>query len=75
MSNFNMSAEEKHKFIAELVESVSTTVHANVDKMPEEWNGIELRQYLADKFADAADYKMPRTRKLNYNNEVIVRNL
>ena len=49
-------------------------VLANVDKMPEEWDGIELREYVADKFTESKAAPSER-RFRDYRNEVLVRNL
>lgn len=70
-----MTEREKRRFVKELMREVQRTIISNIPKMPEEWDGIELRQYLADKFADANYVRMHRTRKHNYNNEVVIRNL
>lgn len=44
--------------------------------MPGEWNGHELRQLLADAFAQAVDKRvMGGKRMKDYKNEVLVRNL
>jgi hypothetical protein len=73
-----MTQREKRRFIRELIGSVKKTVIANVAKMPEEWDGIELREYLADKFAESrvlmSRPDMKRRLK-DYRNEVLVRNL
>lgn len=73
-----MTKANKRKFIRELVGSVKKTALANVDKMPENWDGIELREYIADKFAESK--AMPsrpymKQRVSDYRNEVLVRNL
>jgi hypothetical protein len=52
-------------------------------EMPDEWDGIELRQFIANKFAaQCRSMSMPagltaadRKRKRDYENEVLVRNL
>lgn len=44
--------------------------------VPAEWDGIELRQYPADRAADQFPIrKMERTRMKEYRNTVIVNNL
>jgi hypothetical protein len=56
---------------------------ARIGDMPEEWDGIEIRQYVADKLRAEA-FLSPealrarpfwKTRAKDYRNEVIVRNL
>lgn len=80
-----MTKAEKRKFLRELTSNVLKDVLAKVDQMPDEWDGIELRRYLADRF-EAASIKLPgskfggerkamRSRYRAYRNEVLVRNL
>jgi hypothetical protein len=77
-----MTKAEKRKFIRELIGSVQAGVLAQVERMPAEWDGIELRQYIADRFSaqtwrtswsklTGADHR----RKQDYENEVLVRGL
>jgi hypothetical protein len=66
-----MNKPDKQQFIRDLVASVQRTVLEAVDHMPEEWDGIELRQYLADKFVDST-FNMNARRKRDYRNTVAV---
>ena len=43
-------------------------------RVPEDWTGFELRELLADRFKSMAG-KMSRTRKREYNNTIMIRNL
>lgn len=43
--------KEKRAFIRALTKSVLKDVLDNVPFMPPEWGGLELREYLADRFA------------------------
>ena len=75
-----LDKQEKRRFIEDLCASVQETAINAIVKMPEEWDGIELRQYLADKFADSSLLNHKNRKDLNrrrreYRNEVIVRNL
>lgn len=70
-----MTKEQQHEFITGLVDAVKSEIMSKVDKMPEAWDGIELRQFLADKFADAAYVKMPASRRKAYRNTILVDNL
>ena len=47
-----MTRNEKLKFIHDLTAEVLGYIIARVPEMPEEWDGIELRLYLADKFEE-----------------------
>jgi hypothetical protein len=72
-----MTAAEKKRFIRDLIATVQKDVLAKVPAMPEEWDGHELRQYVADKFDGATSHLIFRggRRKRDYENEVLVRNL
>lgn len=74
-----MTLEEKIIFVKELVNSVQEEVLAKLNKTPEDWDGRELRQYLADKFADSASISQMQdkrqSRRRAYENTVLVENL
>lgn len=44
----------KRRFIRELCNRIRDEVSAKVPSMPTEWDGHELRIYLAERFADSA---------------------
>lgn len=67
-----MTPEQQREFISDLTLAVRTKI-LNAD-IPADWDGIELRQYIADKFAEqVAD--MPRARRREYSNTILIRNL
>jgi hypothetical protein len=78
-----MNARDKRRFINELIRNVRTDILAKVSAMPDEWDGHELRRYIADKFEEsvttvgrAGHYGKPHRRRFrDYRNEVLVRNL
>jgi len=71
-----MTLREKKKFIRDLMESVFAEMRAKAASLPEEWDGIELRELLAEKFRrETCPSLMTGRRKRDYRNEVIVRNL
>jgi hypothetical protein len=71
-----VTLREKRKFIRDLMENVFVEMRTKAAQMPEEWNGIELRQLLADKFNhETCPHLLTGRRKRDYRNEVIVRNL
>ena len=68
-----MDYKEKQDFIADLCNMVRDHILGKVSGMPEEWNGIELRQYIADRFAEQAYYlqrKENHKRRRSYKDEV-----
>lgn len=70
-----MDKNQKRKFVRDLTASIQTTVLASVEKMPENWDGHQIRVYLADKFRDAATTSTlhrSRSAMRRYNNDVTV---
>ena len=45
-----MNLREKRAFVRSLANSVRDAILARADAMPDEWDGHELRQFLADEF-------------------------
>ena len=73
-----MNKPEKRRFIRDLIANVQKDVLAKVDLMPAEWDGVELREYVAHKFQEStlfAHRPDMRHRASDYRNEVITRNL
>ena len=74
-----MTPIQKRAFIDELVNNVHSAIVDKIDAMPDDWDGHELRRYIADKFDDSAmtigrDKSYARRFKA-YKNEVLIRNL
>ena len=77
------SKEAKIAFIEQLTTGVTMNIVANIDKIPEHWDGIELRRYIADKFEESTMVLQRGTVRSNgyskrlkaYHNDVIVNNL
>jgi hypothetical protein len=71
-----MNTDEKKVFINELVDRVKSEILAKVDRMPDNWDGIELRQYISDNFKEAVLVgTMSNGRKRDYQNDTIIHNL
>lgn len=71
-----MNQQEKIQFIRDITDNLRDTLLERVDRIPEEWDGIELRELLMDVAESQFVYiKMPVSRKRAYNNTVLVRNL
>lgn len=47
-----MTKTDQHRIVTELINSVSENLFAKIASVPEEWDGIELRQWVADTFND-----------------------
>lgn len=73
-----MDKAEKVRFIHTLTATVIDRIESQIydGKIPDEWDGIELRWLLADKFTDCTYSAMRfQTRRRNYKNTVVVNNL
>ena len=73
-----MTKEEQMVFVAQLADNVVLEIAKHIDDgaIPEQWDGIELRQYMADKFAECViPGTMSPKRRREYKNTVIVNNL
>lgn len=71
-----MNKDEQRAFVTELINNVKEDLLSNVKRVPEDWDGHELRQWIADRF-QAASYtlKEQRSRYRAYKNAVRVHNL
>ena len=74
-----MTKTEKKRFIREFIGDIQKDVMAKVEKMPEEWDGIDLRFYIGSKFAweieGLTKERMKGKRGRDYRAEVYSRNL
>lgn len=73
-----MNFDERRQFLRNFCDNMRDSAVMMAGKMPEEWDGHELRKYLADKFAWEVSERMRggrSTRVKNYVNECITRNL
>jgi hypothetical protein len=70
----NMNVTQQKRFVRELISSIQDEILSKVYDMPSDWDGIELRQYIADQFASAV-YPMKGARKRNYKNSISIVNL
>lgn len=71
-----MTKADKKKFIKSLTNSVRDAVLARVDRIPENWDGLELREYLAEEFARECVLSRPsrsgdfKSRLRDYRNDI-----
>ena len=79
-----MTPKDKRFFIRDLIGNVCNDILAKVDDMPDEWDGHELRRYIADRFEQASIGVLGRgrvrssgatKRMRDYRNTVLERNL
>jgi len=71
-----MKNYERQEFIEELIGSVKEEIISKSPNMPDSWDGIELRQYIADRFSDAVIKRLlSGSRKRAYKNTLLISNL
>ncbi len=73
-----MNKIEKKDFVRSICSSIAEEVcdHIELDKVPEAWDGFELREILSDKFKRESVMPDHRIRRYkDYLNDVIVNNL
>lgn len=72
-----MTQKDKRRFVEDLAKTVIDDVLSSLDKMPKEWDGHELRVYLAWKFNEQIPGSMIEgsSRRADCDNEIETRNL
>lgn len=72
-----MSQMDQIHFVNGLIASVKFNIiqAINDSSIPADWDGIELRRYIAYKFNNEIVGTMSKARKAEYENTIIVNNL
>lgn len=71
-----MDTANKSILIEQLIDNLKRDVLKRVDRMPEEWDGHELRKFIADYFSmHYAFTDLGRKRLKEYKNTCLVNNL
>ena len=79
--NKTMTPLDQRKFVHQLIDNVEAEIIAKLKsgKIPAEWDGHELRQYVADNFAECVMWPIGTdnrsARRREYANTVLVNNL
>ena len=69
----HMKPEEKEKFVNDLMDTVRNMVLERIPLMPEEWDGLHLRQYIFDMVREQVLYRpMSVTQARRYRNTVLI---
>jgi hypothetical protein len=71
-----MKRAEQKQFVDDLTKNIADSIKETIDngKLPEEWDGIELRMLIAAR-ANNATYGTTRQRRSDFKNTVLVNNL
>ena len=72
-----MDKKNKIRIIQEILKNAEKDILSKVDEMPEGWDGVEMRQYVADYIGEHFVVRdmMSLKRKAEYRNERLIRNL
>ena len=71
-----MTKHERARFITDLMDSMKSAILNKSERMPDDWDGFELRQYIQDFVTENAIFRtMDRKRAKAYRNTVLVNNL
>lgn len=72
-----MTIDEKEKFISDLTTAIKDQLLRNVHRVPESWDGFELRQWIADTtvYEVGEAIQTDRKRFKNYKNDVLINGL
>lgn len=75
-----MTKQQKKEFIDQLISSVHSDLKMKLARVPEEWDGHELRVWIATYFESAASmscihHDKRGSRRRTYDNAVLVNNL
>jgi hypothetical protein len=71
------SKEDKEKFITNLMDGIKQELLDKVSLMPEDWDGLELRQLIADYTKEQAEPErfMYKKRKKDYEMSRLIRGI
>lgn len=70
-----MTRKEQEQFVKDLTKTVRDSLLGDLPRVPEDWDGNELRQWIADRFKNQVTSPLKGKRKRDYKNAVIVKNL
>lgn len=72
-----MEKHEQISFVKDLLDNIFLNFFREAQKgnIPENWDGFELHQFVADKAKELAHVDMGKKRRRDYNNEVLIRDL
>jgi len=66
-----MTADEKKRFMNDLITDFRKEVERDVDRLPNDWQGLQLRQYLVDRFSNKVlQITMSRSEMKDYRNDL-----
>lgn len=72
-----MSKKEQIEMIVSIMKNLEADLMSKVDKIPDEWNGFEIKQWISDYYKShfVQNKALNGIRLKNYNNDIRVKNL
>ena len=71
-----MEKSQQKEIATDLINGLRGNVNAKIHGIPDDWDGVEIRQWITDLAAESITYSnMPRARKAEYNNTRLIKNL
>jgi len=71
-----MLRDQQKEIINDMCDSIKEYLTKKLNSVPENWDGIELREWFADTAREKYTYKkMELPRKRDYENDILVYNL
>lgn len=71
-----MTRTEQRQFVDNLMTSINRSLLEKIDKLPEDWDGREIRQWISDTVREQAGTLDRKTKRFrDYQNAVAVNNL
>jgi hypothetical protein len=73
----SLTKEEKEQLLKDFIGNVQKSLLEKMDRVPEEWDGHELREWIGETFYSERTQAMARDRARlkSYKNDVLVNNL
>lgn len=70
-----MTPAKQKQFVKDLIRNIQGGMLTDLPRVPEEWDGHELRQWIADRFRNQISIPLEGKRKRDYKNAILVNNL
>ena len=71
-----MDKAQQNQIASDLCDNLKKSILENLSKVPENWDGFELRQWVSDYFSANMNYKPITGKRLkDYKNDCLINNL
>lgn len=70
-----MTREQQEEYVRSLCQQQQKYMLERLPRVPENWDGIELRNWFVRVAEEGYKFKMDRRRTADFNNTIIVQNL